>query len=172
MAFQAGYVMDLKTLPHVILEPQARPTATLQLVSATTRLAGALVDSDNAALAPVSFAQITVFSTDLFFAIGITDGDGKYSVPVTAGAWTIRPEWQSVISRSYLPPEAGSFFEASFDTSGGAVTGANVGLKNATALLHGHLRDNNSNNIPGIIVSASADGGAYSAYGMSDLNGE
>jgi hypothetical protein len=171
VAFHSGYVMDLKSAPSVVLVPNTTVTTNLTLITASTTLAGKMVDADNPGLPAAPLSQITLFSAELLFAVGITDPNSNFNVPVTPGMWTIRPEWQSAITKSYLTPQQGSFMEPSFDVSAGPVTGAAVVLKKATALIYGTVADNHSNSIAGITLSASGDGGAFGAFGVSDANG-
>jgi hypothetical protein len=171
IAFWPGYVTDFNAAPYVTLAPGATITTNLNLISATTTLAGKLVDSDNPALPALPYCQITMFNANRLFTITATDSNANFNVPVTPGLWTVRIRWQSAVAESYLVPQPGSFMEAQFDTSLGPVTGAAVASKRATALIYGTVEDNHSNAIPGITLSASADGGAFDAFGMSDTNG-
>jgi len=166
-----GFVMNAYAAPQVTLAPGATITTNLNLIAATTTLAGKLVDSDNPALPALPYCQITAFNTNLFFTVTATDSNANFSLPVTPGLWTIRASWQSVVAKSYLTPQAGSLIESKFNTSQGPVTGAAVAFKRATALIYGTVEDNHSNAVPGITLSASADGGAFDALGMSDTNG-
>ena len=171
IGFSPGYVMDFNAAPYLTLAPNATITTNVNLIVATTSLSGTLVDNDNPALPALPYCQITVFNTDRIFTLIATDSNANFNVPVTPGLWTVRTRWQSAAARSYLVPEPGSFMESSFDTSGGPVSGVAVALKRATALIYGTVADNHSNSIPGITLSASADGGQFDAFGMSDTNG-
>jgi hypothetical protein len=171
IAFWPGFVMDFTAAPHVTLAPGVTITTNLNLIAATTTLAGTLVDNDNPALAALPYSQITVFDTSLHFTIAATDSNANFNLPVTPGTWTLRASWQSAAAHSYLVPQAGSFLEVHFDTSFGPVTDADVAFKLATALIYGTVRDNHSNAVPGITLSANGDGGAFDAFGMSDSNG-
>jgi len=171
IAFWPGYVADFNAAPYVTLAPGATITTNLNLIDATTTLAGKLVDSDDPALPALPYSQITMFSANQLFTITATDSNANFNVPVTPDLWTVRIRWQSAVAESYLVPQPGSFMEAHFDTSLGPVTGAAVASKRATALIYGTVEDNHSNAIPGITLSASADGGAFDAFGISDPNG-
>ncbi|MGD0538974.1 MAG: putative Ig domain-containing protein [Verrucomicrobiota bacterium] len=171
IAFWPGYVMDFNAAPYITLAAGGTVTTNLSLISATSTLSGTLVDSDNTTLPVLPYSQLTAFTADHLFTITTADSNANYSVGVTPGLWTVRPRWQSAITKSYLVPEPGSFTERSFDTSGGSVAYAAVALKRATALIYGTVEDNHTNAIPGITVSANADGGAFDALGLSDADG-
>ena len=171
IAFWPGYVMDFKTAPHFALAANASVTTNLNLTAATTALSGQLVDNDNPGTLALPYSQITLFTADHLFALSVTDSNANFNVPVTPGSWTVRPRWQNAAARAYLVPEPGSFMEPSFDTSGGALTGANVALKRATALIYGSVEDNFSNSIGGINLSANVDGGSFDSVGLSDVDG-
>lgn len=171
IAFWPGYVMDFTVAPDVTLAAGATLTTNVDLIAATTKLSGTLVDNDNPSMPALPYCQITAFTVDHHFTIAVTDSNANFNLPVTPGVWVVRARWQSAVAKSYLVPEPGSFMESGFDTSGGPVTGASVPLQRATALIYGTVEDDHAHTIPGITLSANADGGAFDAFGMSDRNG-
>ncbi len=171
VAFQAGYVTDFKAAPHVTLAAGATLSTNLVLIGATTTLAGRFVDSLNPALPALPLGQFTVFNDDLLFTIAAANADANFNVPVTAGSWTIRASWQSAIAQGYLVPQANFFAETHYDTSAGPVTDAVVALKRATALIYGSVRDNLGAPVPGIVISANADGGRFDGFAISGADG-
>jgi Putative Ig domain len=169
VAFQSGYVGNFLSFPLVVLTPNATVTADIPLIAATTSMSGSVVDSTNAALHAVPYAEASLTTGNGFFTATVCDSNGNFNVPIIPGQWVVRVLAQSAASQSYLLP--GAFTEVYYDASTGPVSNANVTLKHATALINGRVEDNHSNAVPGINLSASADGGQFDAFGLSDTNG-
>lgn len=171
IAFWPGCVMDFKTAPRLALTAGTILTTNVSLLPANTRLSGQLVDNNTSGSPALPYAQVTLFTSDHLFTISVTDSNANFAVPVTPGVWTVRPRWQNAAAREYLAPEPGSYTEPSFDTTGGALAGANVPLKKATTLVYGQVQDDSSNSIGGIHLSANLDGGGFDGNTISDTNG-
>jgi hypothetical protein len=169
VAFQSGYVGNFLSFPSVVLTSNATVTADLPLYAATSRISGSVVDSTNPALHAVPYAEASLTTLNGFFTATVCDSNGNFNVPIIPGSWVVRVLAQSAASQSYLLP--GAFTEVYYDANSGPVSNANVTLKHATALIYGRVVDNHSNAIPGINLSASADGGQFNAFGLSDANG-
>ena len=169
VAFQSGYVGNFLSFPLVVLTPNATVTADIPLIVATSSISGAVVDSTNAAWHAVPYAEASLTTPDGFVTATICDSNGSFSVPIIPGFWVVHVLAQSAASQSYLLP--GVFTEVTYDASAGPVSNVTVALKRATALINGQTLDNHSNAIPGISISASADGGQFAAFVLSDVSG-
>jgi hypothetical protein len=172
VASRPGYVMDYVTAPFVTLAVNATMTTDLNLIAGTTTLSGALADNDNPSLPALPYAPMLVYSTAKHqFTIATTDSNANFNVAVTPGVWKAGVAWQTAVTKGYLVPEPGSFTLPSFDTTTGPVAGATVPYRRATALIYGTVEDNHGNVIPGITLSANADGGAFDVTGTSGADG-
>jgi len=170
LAIQSGYVGSLTNFPVVGLLPNASITTNLQLLPATTTLAGSLVDSTNAQLPVLPNAQLIAYSTNLLFTIAEADNNANFSIPVTTdNVWTVRVTAQSAATGGYLVPDAE--IEAHYQTFSGPVNNAVVMLKRATAIINGQVQDKFGKPVSGIGLFANADFGQYNAYALSDSNG-
>jgi hypothetical protein len=169
-AFLPGYVGDSVNSPSITLEAGATVTTNLNLIAATSFLSGSLVDSTNFALPAVPDAYLTAYSATGLITIAVADSNGNFTIPVTANnLWYIRANVQSAIPEAYMPVGPGT--ETPFQTFTGPVTNALVLFKRATAVLYGQVQDNHGDSIPGVSLSASADGGQYDGNAISDTNG-
>jgi hypothetical protein len=172
VASRPGYVMDYVTAPFVTLAANATMTTDLNLIAGTTTLSGSLADNDNPSLPALPYAPMLVYSTAKHqFTIATTDSNANFNVAVTPGVWKAGVAWQTAVTKGYLVPEPGSFTLPSFDTTTGPVAGATVPYRRATALIYGTIEDNHGNVIPGITLSANADGGAFDATATSGADG-
>jgi len=170
MAFQAGYVGSLPNFPVVTLQTNATVTTNLNLMAATTTLAGSLVASTDPLLKVLPNAQLIAFSTNFLVTFSEADSNSNFSIPVTTNnVWTVRATAQSAATEAYLVPDAG--IESHYETYTGPVTNAVIMLKPATALINGRVADQAGNPISGVSLVANADFGQYNAYALSDSNG-
>jgi len=170
MAFHAGYVGSLPNFPVVTLQTNATFTTNLNLIAATTTLAGSLVASINLLVKVLPNAQLIAFSTNFLVTFSEADSNSNFSIPVTTNnVWTVRATAQSAASEAYLVPDAG--IENHYQTYTGPVTNAVITLKPATALINGRVADKSGNSITGVSLVANADFGQYNAFALSDSNG-
>jgi hypothetical protein len=169
VAFQRGYVGNFLLFPPVVLTSNATVTADIPLIAATTMISGSVVDSTNAALPAVPYAETSLTTTNGMVTVTICDGNGNFSAPITPGVWIARVLSQSAGSQAYLIPDVN--LDVSYDASSGPVSNATVILKHATALIYGRVQDNQGHPVAGANLFANADFGQYNSFASSDSNG-
>ena len=169
VAFQRGYVGNFLSFPPVVLTSNATVTANIPLIVATTSISGSIIDSTNAVLHAVPYAETSLTTTNGMVTVTVCDSNGNFNVPITPGVWIARVLAQSAGSQAYLIPDTG--LDMSYDARSGPVSDATVTLKHATALIYGRVQDNQGHSVAGASLYANADFGQYNSFASSDSNG-
>jgi hypothetical protein len=163
--FKSNYVT---TAPQLTLGAGTIVSTNLNLLPATYSIAGKVVDTNNPSLGlPGVFVQVQ--STNRLFAVGFTDANGDFSIPVTASRWRIKAASDSLNLHGYLRPR--NYLQV--DTTSGNVTGVTIALPKGTALVHGSVRDQSSNGLVRVNLHGSTHAGSnlYEAYANTDRQG-
>ena len=161
---KAGYVAGLGT--PVTLGSGAALTQNLSLTAATTSISGKIADAATPS-AGLGGVQLFVGSTtsDAITIIS-TNGNGTYSVPVTAGSWKIEVSEVSLDHLGYLNTQNKPTVAAG--TSGGA---ANINLPKVTALIYGTVTNSSAQPLAGIQMGANDNTHGYSSHAITDASG-
>lgn len=168
IATRNGYVFDFETAPFVSLSSSANASTNITLIPATRTISGRIVDlADTSKTLPG--VAILLQSETALFAFAFTDGNGAFNIPVTANQWELELSEGHVEAAGYLNISENAL--PFLDTSGGNVSGFDVAVPKANALVYGYLKDQTNAPISGIGISADNDSLSNSAEGYSDANG-
>jgi hypothetical protein len=163
-----GYVADLSMAPVLALGAGATVTTNLNLVAGTRTISGRAVDyaNTNQGLG----ALLIVCESASGMAIGFTDTNGNFTVPVTAGLWRPGTDDQQLPFYGYLRQNNATNV---VDTTAGNVSGVSIALPKCTALIYGSVKDAQNNPLAGIGLYASQDSGSgpYEGNATADANG-
>lgn len=163
LATKSGMVTDFGTAPTVTVGAGVSTNVNLSLSPATQTISGTLTNAATGGILPG--VKIFLKSATDFFALGHSDSNGLFNIPVTAGLWTPEAEETALTTLGYLG--AGKFTD--INTTGGSVTGVVMASAPATALFFGNFRDSGSNAIAGMPFSARSQN--LSGRGLTDASG-
>ncbi len=162
-AFKSNYVGDFTVSP-VTLGAGATVITNVNAVPATRSISGRLADAGNTNT-PLPGVLMFMQSTNGLVAIGYTDANGNFNVPVTSGNWEVRPQDGDLSLHGY--PRDGT----NANTVAGSVSNLNLLLPKGTALFYGSVKDDLGNPFPGFEVSGQGDQSPYDSEGVTDANG-
>lgn len=166
VAIRNNFVANVGASPLLTVGSAAGSNATLSLLSATTTIAGRLVDATNATVG-LPGVLMPFQSQSGLLAVAFTDPNGNFTAGVTADQWSkIQPSDASVAFHGYLRLQN----KASADTTTGSVSGLTIALPKATALFYGSVKDTQGQPLAGISLF-SGDNGSYEQNLVSDSNG-
>ncbi len=163
LSFRSNFVANMDTAPVVTLAASQTITTNLTLTNATSSISGSVVDLNNSSIG-LPGVLIPAMSSNSLIAIALTDTNGNFKVPVTAGAWRIKGDDTTLIVHGYLGLQNKS------STNAGA-TGVTIAVPKATALIYGSVKDSLGNPLVGLDVYASDDNNLYQTDGYTDANG-
>ncbi|HEY9073537.1 MAG TPA: carboxypeptidase-like regulatory domain-containing protein, partial [Desulfobaccales bacterium] len=164
VAFKNGYVVNFSTAPVIILGAGQTVTTNLTATPATSSISGTLVDANNPGIA-LPGVLLPAKNSGGLLAVGFTDANGLFNVPVTAGTWGLNPDDTALIVHGYLG------WQNDYLTNAGA-TGVPLVVPKATALFYGNVKDGSGTPLPGIDVYAYDNGSQlYQADAYTDANG-
>ena len=89
LSFRSNFVANMDTAPVVTLAASQTITTNLTLTNATSSISGSVVDLNNSSIG-LPGVLIPAMSSNSLIAIALTDTNGNFKVPVTAGAWRIK----------------------------------------------------------------------------------
>ncbi|GDY20965.1 hypothetical protein LBMAG56_23110 [Verrucomicrobiota bacterium] len=163
-ALKPGYVTRFDLSANVTVAAAQVVTTNLALTVAPRTVSGRVTDA--ATTLGLAGVQMT-FGGDgsqAGFALGFTDTNGNFSVPVPAGASGADVSEASLAVRGYVAPANATLF----DTTAGNVTGLNIALSNATALVYGRLTNSLGQGIGGIRIKVrDQNRSAFGAVGVT-----
>lgn len=164
-AAKSNFVADLAA-PPLTLGAGITVTSNLNLLPTTRTVSGKVADAgDNAGLPGVF---ILCQSTNNLFAMGFTDTNGNFNVPVTASGWDVGVNDSDAMVHGYIRLQS----SPNVITTTGSVAGVNLLLPKGTALFYGSVKDDLGNPLPGFAVSGNdQDTYQYASGGGSDANG-
>jgi hypothetical protein len=163
VAFKSNYVTDFSTPPVVALGSGTNVTTNLTVTRATASISGAFVDASNSSIG-LPGVMVHPESTTGLLAIGFTDPNGNFNVPVTAGTWEVKADDTSLIVYGYLGLQNGTNVSA-------GQTNVILAVPQATALFYGSVTDNLGKPLAGVDVYASDNNQLYESDGYSDASG-
>jgi hypothetical protein len=163
MAFKSNYVANYSTSPVLTLTNGQTINTNLSLTIATTSISGQIVDATNSSVGlPGVFMPA---STDNgLIAIGFTDTNGNFNIPVTSGQWNIGSADYGLIIHGYVGYNKGTNVNA-------GTTGIVGPFYKANALFYGTVKDDSGTPLTGIDISPNDDNNEYQSDGYSDANG-
>jgi hypothetical protein len=161
-----GFVDDLVTADTVVLAPGAPVSNNVSILPATRTLSGRIIDASNTSQG-LAGVQLFVNSTNDLFALGVTDSNGWFNVPVSAGVWTLEPDAEALCFLGYPGPQESPVA----DTTSGDVTNLWIPVPRATALIYGTVKAVSGTPIPGVEIYASSSDGSYETRTQTDALG-
>lgn len=167
VSFKDGYVGDFGAAPALTLAAGNTINTNLSLVPATQNISGRLFDLNNTNKG-FPGVQFFVQSGNGLFTLGYSKTNGTFDFPVTTGQWELQMEESDLALRGYLAVSHHAI--PMVDTTSGSVSNIAVSVPKATALFYGNLKDNLTNPIPGIEISANS-GGVYESRALTGNGG-
>jgi len=164
-AFKSNYVCDMNAAATLTVSAGVTVTNNLSLIQATRCMSGRCVDAANAGLG-LPGMLLCPQSQNGLIAIGFTDTNGVFSVPVTADNWNANMDNEEFVFSGYVGPNDGP----SVDLTTGSVSGVTIALPKVTALIYGRVTDNLGSPIPGVFVNANDDDN-HNVDAITDANG-
>jgi len=146
VAFKSNYVANFSSPPILTLGSGTTLSTNLTLINTTRSISGRIVDAANSGIG-LPGLLVPVTSTDGLLAVGFTDGNGNFTVPVTASNWKIERNQSALGFYGYVAPGNST----SVDTSTGSVAGVTIALPRATALFYGSVKDNLNQPLAGVV---------------------
>ncbi len=166
LAFKYNYVANYGSSPVVALGSSQTIDTNLTLTNATTSISGSLVDVGNPSIGlPGIFLPTT--AKDGLLAVGFTDTNGSFNIPVRADHWGLDGEPAGLAIHGYVGYQG----KTNIDTTGGSVSGLILGFSKATALFYGSVKDSLGNPIPGVNLFAGDNNNEYGQNIHTDPNG-
>ena len=165
VSFKSNYVCNFGAPPVVTLGSGATVTTNLVLTNATNSISGKVVDASDPSIG-LPGILLHPQSTDGLIAIGFTDTNGNFNVPVTDGNWGIEADDTPLIVHGYLGLQSHN----GTNVTAGA-TGVTLAIPKATALIYGSVKDNLGNPLVGLDVGANDNNNLYETDGYTDANG-
>jgi hypothetical protein len=167
LPFKPGLVTDAAASPTLTLNPGGSVNANLTLLPPTRTISGRFVDAANSSVG-LPGVLVLCQSKDNRLAIGFTDSNGSFTVPVTAGLWGVSCDDGALPTLGYVGYEDSA---TSVDTTTGSVAAVNISFPKGTALIYGSVKDELNRPFPGVSLWASDDIYLFSGSGITDQNG-
>ena len=166
VAFKSNYVGDLSGAPSLTLGSGATISTNLTLINSTRSISGKIVDAVNSSIG-LPGLLVPVTSANGLLAVGFTDSNGNFTVPVTASYWKIERDESALGFYGYLSARN----KTSVDTSAGSVAGVTIALPKATALFYGSVKDNLNQPLAGVELFSEDNNNQYEGGAATDQNG-
>lgn len=165
-AFRSNYVADMSSGPMVSLSAGGSATANVTLLPATRHITGKVVDvSDSESGLPGIL--LPVESENGGIAIGFTDTDGAFDVPVTDGQWKLTPDLGNLRILGFCT----TYNSTRANTYTGSVSGLTIKVPMSDALVYGQVRDASNQPIKGASLYCEDNGRMYESDAITDDNG-
>ena len=165
--FKRDYVYDMAAMPSLVLGAGVPITTNMNLIPATQSISGRCVDAGNSSIG-LPGMLVVVQSTNDLLAIGFTDTNGTFTVPVTASGWKMGADDQTLTSYGYLSLQDRS----PINTTTGSVSGVAIAFPKATALFYGTVKDDQDHPLAALSLNAEDGSGFYSeGQCVTDTNG-
>jgi uncharacterized repeat protein (TIGR03803 family) len=164
-AFKSNYLADASTAAVVTLGTGASLSTNLSLLQATQSISGRCVYAGtNFGLAGL---LVVCQSTYGLLALGFTETNGNFNVPVNAGQWDISTDDSALAAYcSYLYRNT-----PRVDATTGSVANVAVTFRRANALFYGTVKDDQNQPLVGLRGYAYDDGDLYEGVGTTDQDG-
>jgi len=175
LAIKEGYVGKFGEDMAVNLEDDVFTDRDLELEEGTQIISGTLKDSDTGTPLPgvemfflETSAEGEFISRNL--SVAWTDADGNFSASVTPGIWGIIVRPETAYTMGYVTSAENPMAIA--DVTSGHVTGLEVGMARATALITGKLTNEISAELFGVKIIAINDQTGAGVIGVTDGAGD
>jgi hypothetical protein len=167
LAFKSNYIANYSTSPVLTLTDGQTINTNLSLAIATTSISGKIVDATNNSIGlPGVFMPAN--TDNGLIAVGFTDTNGNFNIPVTSGQWQIGSDDEGLIVHGYVGYQDGTNVNA-------GSTGIIGPFYKANALFYGTVKDNFGNPLQGIPIEAQDQpnngDGEFDTDGYEDANG-
>ena len=165
VAFRSNYVADMSSGPNVNLVAGGSSTANITLIPATRSVSGRVTAAFSDSGLPG--VMVPVESENGGIAIGFTDTDGAFKVPVISGLWKLSPDSANLGLLGFVSLSS----SLRTDATSGNVSGLNIGVPHAESLFYGHVRDPFNQPMSGVSLYAEDSSGNYEGSAVTDENG-
>jgi len=165
MPVKPGFIVDQNMAPLTVVS-NTFVTKNCTNISGSRTLAGRLSDSASGTGLAGLFVQGETMNG--LFALAFTDTSGTYTLPATPEPWRVKVGSDSGLSLLGYVLLGGKI---SVDATSGSVSNVNFQFPKATALIYGTVRDNLSNAIPGLHITAQDGSFSYEASALTDVSG-
>lgn len=166
LATKSGMVTDFGAAPTVTVGAGSSANTTIVLSAANQTISGTLTNAASGTVLPG--VQLRVQSTTGLFALGYSDTNGQFSIPVTAGTWSPEVEETALNALGYVSPA----MLPDINTTSGNVAGLVLPFQPATALFYGNfVVGGTATGISAMPFSARIQNNTVSAKGLTDGNG-
>ena len=164
-AAAAGFVCNSGTAPvATVVAGSFSNGQNVTLTASARTISGTMQDSSS--LAGLPAIPIQGQSQSGYVSITFTDGNGNYSVDATAEPWQLSAEDWALAQLGYIPLK--NFIESSTVS----VSGFNLGINKASALIYGTLATPASAGVPYAVFDSPNNGTpTYHTTGFADANG-
>lgn len=166
LAWRSGYVADSLEAPVVTLGAGATAATNLNLLPATSTIAGRFVNAAVNGAAPAGMC-VGGLSGDGLVSFGFTGANGDFSLPALPGlfgTWTLFGD-DAMLQGFVRPPTL-----PRMDVSTGDVAGVTVTLTAGTAMVYGTVKDQANKPLAAEVSTADA-GGHYIGASVADAGG-
>lgn len=165
-AFRPGYLANFTSAPGFTLEQGVNKMVSINIPAATRSISGSVYAEDTGEGVP---GLMLFLNSDAdHMAIGYTDAQGNFTVPVSPGVWEIEVSelYPSLAGLMNLDEDV-----TGVDTTAGDVTGIDIPLNRVKSLIYGYVKDSNSNPVSGIEVYADSMQGEGESDSYTDSDG-
>jgi hypothetical protein len=166
LAFKPGYVFSAANAPQVSLTNGASMPAPLTLLPATQPFGGRVVNAANTN-GPLRGLFMIIQSASGLIAIGSTDANGYFNVPIVPDAWEVTTDSTSLAPLGYLDTQS----KPGFDTTVTIVTNALITYIKGTAMIYGTILNLSGAPQGGISFWGNNNSNTMESSGWSDPAG-
>ncbi|HWF19367.1 MAG TPA: carboxypeptidase regulatory-like domain-containing protein [Verrucomicrobiae bacterium] len=165
-ALKSNYVSNVGSSAHIVtVTAGATVTNNLTVVAATETISGKFYDT-NTSVGLAGFLM-PAQTTNGNLAVGFTDVNGNFKIPVISGQWKISSNERTLGMLGYLRPQNSTKVNA----TNGSVSGVNIAVTKATAMIYGRFVDNLGNPVPNVDLYADDGQSQYESEAITDGNG-
>ena len=151
--------------PIFTLSPNQTLATNLNMTPGPYVLSGTVSDASTSAGLPG--IQLLLQSISGYGALGFTDGNGNFSIPVTPDTWKVDLSDYSVTALGYLRPQT----KPRVTVTSSNVSGSQVALAKMTAMVYGTVKNDTNAALAGISMFGSDNVGQNQSSAYTDANG-
>ena len=159
-----GYVSSFGS-PIVTVLPGQNLGTNLTMTAGPFSISGKVSDAGTGTGLPG--IQLLLQSTNGLGALGFTDANGNFSIPVTPDQWKFDISDYTLADLGYLRPQK----KLKVSVGASNVTGTQVALTRMTAMVYGTVKTSGNVPLAEINVTASDNVGLYQSSAYTDPNG-
>ncbi len=167
IAAKSGFIFNIAAAPRTTVPAGSFAASADAVLTTRARTIAGAVRDDSAAHAPVTGALVFSQTQAGLFSFSFSDAAGNYVLDAAAGALELGVGVVGPLALQGLVRQAGFS-----DASAGNVTGFNLDMPRATALIYGTVRTQAGTAVPFIDVRGEPDSDTeYEAGGITDATG-